>query len=240
MPQLGIALPAACLRTEQDLSKALQLLQRSAVRLIQVHLITLLTAPASRLMLQSLQRTDLKLVVHLETAEDVFSIPPSLKMCTAWTHAILHLPSAGGDLDGLRWCADRLAARRVRLLIENDDEPEAAKHYSPAARRLADIGLCFDAGHDALADSGVIQDDVLCARIEMIHLHGVDLRNRIAHLDPWIRGVVTDPVLMRIAQTRPLAPVVLEVRDLDLTTLPQRLEFIRSRLTALGWAPEHR
>ena len=233
MRGIGIALPPACLLNEQTLLAAFAQLKKARVIWLQVHLVSLISAPTMRLFLSSLQNMGIHLVTHLEDVDDLISIPRALNECSAWRYSVIHLPKISTAVDALEWCAGRLSIRGVRLLIENDDEADEADRFMLTLSAALSLGLCFDVGHDVLASTGISECDAFVRRIQLIHLHGIDLRDGTSHLEPWTEGVVREDILARVIAVRPNVPVILEIRDLDIEALPQIVEHVDRRLDAL-------
>ena len=239
MSRIGVAIPPACLADAPSLASAMAHLLRARVSLIQIHLVSLLSTPMMSTFLHTVEQAGIRLVVHLDDADDVFALPHALKDCAVWRDCVLHPPKPDAiATTSLNWCAERLARRQVRLLIENTDNSDEAADFTRRVRTVSGGSICFDVGHEDLAPTGIIEDTFLLDRIELVHLHAADPATRISHLNPWTDGVVREDILACVLRTKPDLPLILEVRNLRMETLSHTVEHVSNRLAGLGWHPE--
>lgn len=232
---VGIAVPSGWLSSGQTAIAAVREMQRLSVSRLQVHLVSLLTAPGREALLDITACEGIKLVIHLESVDDLFGLPWGLKHSPAWKTCVLHLPVGADAAAEVRWCYERLARRGVELLIENEDSRQAAGSFVPALKAMPWAGICFDVGHEMVAPTGLVDAPVELGRVGLVHLHGVDVVSGVCHLDPWSRGAVDDDGLSRLFAVRPYVPVILEIRDLELDNFAHVIGSVHERLVGVGW-----
>ena len=112
----------------------------------------------------------------------------------------------------IEYCSDRLAQHNLRLVIENDAALECTERFRSTLVNTNHVGICFDVGHEMLFASGILTSCELADRIELLHLHGVNLRRRIDHLDPWISDYLPNDPLREVIATKPDVPVIVETK----------------------------